>query len=98
MFGAALGFSCYLIYLMPIGAILGKIDLPHWLWSFHVWPLIGNGGSGGLYIRVVRLVQLFENARSRPKSDPFFDVDHDELIEMYIFLKKSGAPTAFAVK
>ena len=40
---------------------------------------------GGLYIRVVRFVQLFEKAQSPPPSDEFFNADHCELIEIYIF-------------
>ena len=36
--------------------------------------------------RVVRFVQLLENARSHPLSDAFFfSADHDDLIEIYIF-------------
>ena len=31
-------------------------------------------------------------------SDAFFNADHDELIEVYIFSKKVGLPPAFVVK
>ena len=61
-------------------------------------PCINNGGNGGLYFRVVRFVQLFENAWSHAPSDAFFNADHDELIKIYIFSKKLGPPPTFVVK
>ena len=44
------------------------------------------------------LYNFVENARSHPLSDAFLDAHHDEVIEMYIFLKKIDSPPAFVVK
>ena len=49
-------------------------------------------------IRVAQFVQRFENIRSHPVSDAFSNTDHDEIIEIYISLKKGGPPPAFVAK
>ena len=49
----------------------------------------GNGGGGGgLYIRVVRFVQLLKMHGLTSLSDAFLNADDDKLIEIYIFAKK----------
>ena len=48
-------------------------------------PYVNNGGNGDYTLGWSGLhLQLFENARSHPLSDAFFNAD-DELIEIYIF-------------
>ena len=74
--GAALSFFHYLFHLMPIGINLSKIDqyldLRIGFEIFVLGPCANNGGNGGPYIRAVRFVQLFENARSRPCTHDAF--------------------------
>ena len=90
IFGAALGFFHHLVHLMPIGAIFSEIDqyltrsAASALKFSCFGPYLNISGNGGLYIRVVLFVQLFENALSHPLSDAVFNDDHDK-IKIYIF-------------
>ena len=45
-----------------------------------------------LRIMVVRFVQLLKTHGLTPLSDAFFNADHDELTEIYMFSKKNLPP------
>ena len=95
IFGAALGFSHYLVHLMPIGTILSEIDqyldLPHRLWSFRVLVhTLTLAGMGDYILGWSCLYNFLKTPGFNLLSDAVLNADHDKIIKINIFQNIGG--------
>ena len=75
---------------------LRDLDLLHRLLCFSPHAYTQQWREWGLYIMVVRFVQVFINARSHPPVLCMNDADHHTFVDIYTFFQKIETPASIS--